>query len=226
MPAFNKSPFAAAVKLLYAGVVEYLWGSWPQDVSPTKMYVTSVATASNVATLGVTVYEGAIPAVGSLISVQGTQNAAGAYNVTNVALASVTIGATGSGTVTLALTSTDLATAAAAGIAIVPQPVQKEAIAAGASIPVAMSNNSFGGDLDRTVTAVVDYGTLPTAVTVALQGSMINEDNAYVTVGTISTVAGSAVTANGLTVVANYMFYRSLTSGLTGTGTYAVQIEA
>lgn len=231
MPAYNKSPFAAALRLLYAGVAEYLWGSWPQDSSPTKMYVTSVAIASDVAMLGVTVYEGSIPAVGSLISVQGTQTAAGAFNVTNVALTGVTIAATGStagsGTVTFALTGADLATTADAGISITPQPIQMEAIAAGASVAVAMSNNSFGGDLDRTVTAQVIFGTVPTDVTVSLQGSMFDEDAAYTTVGTIATSATSTPSAvTSLTVVANYLFYRALTSGLTGTGTYAVLIEA
>jgi hypothetical protein len=226
MPAYNKSPFAAAVKLLYAGVVEYLFGSWPQDVSPTRMYVTSVAIAANVATLGVTVYEGNVPAVGSLISVQGTQQGGGEFNVTNAVLTSVTLNSAGVGTVTFALVGANLATAADAGIAVVPQPVQKEAIAAGASVPVAMSNNSFGGDLDRTVTAMAVYGTIPTAVTVSLQGAMFNDDAQYTTLGVISTVAGSAITANGLTVVANYLFYRALVSGLTGAGTLAVQIEA
>jgi hypothetical protein len=226
MPAYNKSPFAAAIRLLYAGVAEYLFGSWRQDVSPTKFYVTSVAIAANVATVGVTIYEGDIPLVGSLISIQGTQNAAGAFNVANVALASVTLNSAGVGTVTFALVGADLATAAAAGIAIVPQPVQLEAIAAGASVAVATPNNSYGGDLNRTVTAQAIFGTVPTGVTVSLQGSMVNIDADFVTVGTIATVAGSAVTANGVTVIANYLFYRALISGLTGAGTIAVLIEA
>ena len=225
MPAYNTSPFAAPVHLLYPGVPEYLWGSWPQDVSPTKFYVTSVAIAANVATVGVKIYEGNPPAVGSLISIQGTQKGAGEFNVTNVALTGVTLDANGVGTVTFALVGADLGTIADAGIAIVPQPVKTEVIAAGASVPVATPNNSFGGDLDRTITAQAIFGTLPTAVTVELQGSMVNNDASFVTLGTIATVAASAVTANGLTVVANWLFYRALTSGLTGAGTYAVVIE-
>jgi hypothetical protein len=333
MPAYNKTPFAAAVKLLYAGVCEYLFGSWPQDKSPTQMYVTSVAVTGNVATVGVVVYGGDAPAVGSLLSIQGTQSNGGIFNVTNAVLTGVTLNSAGVGTVTFAfsasanlfnpatatqgyagetggtpvvfagywvsayipvtpgqvltygvadsgappygtafysaalapvaggnalpytaggtvtvpagaafvrITGTDntlqqqtltiptgtVATTPDAGVAIVPQPVQKEVIYVGASVPVAMSNNSFGGDLDRTVTAVAYFGTLPTALTVTLQGAMTNEDAAYVNVGTLATVAGSAVTANGLTVVANYLFYRAINSGLTGSGTMAVQIEA
>lgn len=226
MPNYNNTPFKAAVKLLYAGVAEWLRGSWPQGKSPTKMYVTSVAIAADVATLGVTVFEGDIPAVGSLISVQGTQTSGGEFNVSNVALTNVTIASTGIGTVSFALADANVATTADAGLAIVPQPVQMEAIADSASVPVAMSNNSFGGDLDRTVTVQAIFGTVPTAATVVLQGSMFDSDADYVTVGTIATVAGSAVTANGLTVVANWLFYRALTSGLNGAGTYAIAIEA
>jgi hypothetical protein len=226
MPFYNNSPFAAAVKLLYAGVAEYLFGSWRQDVSPSKFYVTSVAIAANVATVGVTIYEGEVPAVGSLISIQGTQNDAGAFNVTNVALTGVSLNSAGVGTLTFALAGANFGTAGDAGIAIVPQPIKMEAIAAGASVPVAMSNNSFGGDLDRTVTVQALFGTLPTGVTIELQGSMVNQDASFVTVGTIATVAASAVTANGLTVVANWLFYRALVSGLTGAGTFSVLIEA
>lgn len=226
MPNYNPSPFAAAVKLLYAGVAEYLFGSWPQDKSPTQMYVTSVAITSNVATLGVTVYGGDAPSVGSLISVQGTQSSGGLFNVVNKALTAVTLNSAGVGTVTFALANANVATTADAGVALVPQPIAMEAIAAGASVAVAMSNNSFGGDLDRTVTVQAIFGTPPTAVTIALQGSMVNSDASFVTVGTVATVAAGAVTANGLTVVANYLFYRVLVSGLTSTGTYAVLIEA
>lgn len=226
MPAYNKSPFSAAVKLLYAGVAEYLFGSWPQDVSPTKMYVTSVAIAANVATVGVTVYEGNVPAVGSLISIQGTQQGAGEFNVTNAVLVSVTLNTAGVGTVTFALTGANLGTVADAGISIVPQPVQTEAIVAGASVPVAMSNNSWGGDLNNTVTAQAIFGTLPTAATIKLQGAMVNLDSAFVDLGIIATVAASAVSANGLVFEGNYLFYRANVSGLTGAGTVAVLIEA
>lgn len=226
MPNYNNTPFKAAVKLLYAGVAEYLWGAWPQDKSPSKMRVNSVAIAANVATLGVTVFEGDIPAVGSLISVQGTQSNGGEFNVLNVALTAVNIASTGIGTVSFALVAGNVGTTADAGLAIVPQPVQLEAIANGQSVPVAISKNSFGGDLQNTVTAQAIFGTVPTAATIALQGSMVDQDADYVTLGTIATVAGTAVTANGLTVTGNWLFFRALTSGLNGAGTYAIAIEA
>lgn len=225
MPFYNKSPFRGPIRLLYAGVVEYLFGSWAQDKSPAQFYVTATALAANVATLGVTIYGGDPPAVGSLVSVQGTQTSGGQFNVVNVALSAVNL-VNGAGTVSFPLVGANQATTPDAGIAVVPQPIQTEAIAAGASIPVAMSNNSYGGDLNNTVTAQAVFGSLPTAVTVQLQGSMFENDADYVTLGTIATVAGSAVTANGLTVTGNWLFFRGLVSGITGAGTMAVQIEA
>lgn len=226
MSAFNKSPFAAAVRLLQSGVAAYLFGSWPQDKSPTQMYVTSVAVTADVATLGVTIYGGDIPAVGSLISVQGTQTDTGAFNVTNQALTAVNIASTGVGTVSFALTAATLATTADAGIAIVPQPETPEAIidTTGASVAVAMPNNSQGGDLDRTVTAVCEFQTIPTAATVSLQGSMFLDDAQFVNIGTIATVAGGAVTANGITTIEKWLFYRALVSGVTGTGEFTCKI--
>lgn len=226
MPAYNDSPFAPMPKLLYAGVAEYLFGSWPQDVSPTKMYVTGTGVTANVASLGVTVFEGEIPKVGSLISVQGTQKLAGAFNVVNVPLSTVAINSAGVGSVTFAVVGDGINFTPDAGLAIVPQPIVPETVAAGASVAVAMSNNSFGGDLDRTVTAQAIFGTLPTAATIELQGSMVNRGADFVNLGVIATVAGSAATANGFTFIGNYLFYRALVSGVTGAGTAAVLIEA
>ncbi len=226
MPAFNVSPFGSAVQLLYAGVPAYLFGSWAQDQSPTQMYVTSVAVSSDVATLGVTVHGGSIPDIGSLISVQGTVTGSGAFNVTAQALTAVNIAANGVGTVSFALTAANLVTTADAGAAIVPQPEVPEALssATGASVAVAMANSSFGGDLDRTVTAVCEFTTLPTAATVSLQGSMFLDPAQFVTIGTIATVASGAVTANGLTVTEKWLFYRALPSGVTGTGEFTCKI--
>ncbi|MGC9199534.1 MAG: hypothetical protein ACP5E5_11460 [Acidobacteriaceae bacterium] len=226
MPAFNSSPFGPAVQLLYAGVPAYLFGSWGQDHSPSQMYVTSVAVADDVATLGVTVYGGAIPAVGSLISVQGTQTSSGVFNVVGQELTAVEIAANGVGSVSFALTTANVASTPDAGVAIVPQPEVPEALSSstGASVAVAMANSSFGGDLDRTVTAVCEFTALPTTATVSLQGSMFLDPAQFVTIGTIATVADGAVTANGVTVTEKWLFYRALPSGVTGSGEFTCKI--
>ena len=128
MPAFSASPNFKG-PLLLPGTPLYLWGSYNDKVSPTSMQISNVALTSNVATLTVQVYSGNIPAVGSLITVTGTQNTSGLFNVTNVALTGVTINATtGAGTVTFALTHANVVSAADAGTAIVPVPVVLEAV--------------------------------------------------------------------------------------------------
>lgn len=223
MPNFNASPFGNQPALIYPGVSYYLFGAWPQDKSPTLMYVTSVAIAANVATVGVQVYGGDIPAVGSLITIQGTATLAGAFNVTNAALTGVTIATTGAGTVTFALTGANTSTTPDGGQAIVPQPEVPESIGTVASVAVTPKQDSEVS-LDRTVTVQTNYSTVPTAHTLTLQGSMTNLDADYVSIGTAATVAGSAVTLGFLTVVSSFLFYRVLPSGLSGTGKYTCKI--
>jgi hypothetical protein len=223
MPNYNTSPFGNQPALIYPGVPYYLFGSWPQDQSPTLMYVTSVAIASNVATVGVQIYGGAIPVVGALISIVGTATLSGAFNVTNVALTGVTIATTGVGTVTFALTGTNTSTTPDGGQAIVPQPEVGETISTVASVAVTPKQDSEIS-LDRTVTVQTNYTTVPTASTVTLQGSMTNLDADYVSIATAATVSGSAVTLGFLTVVSSFLFYRVLPSGLSGTGKYVVKI--
>ena len=107
MPPYLNQP-GDRVRALMPGTPEYLYGSWNQDTSITRMLVSSVKLAAGTATLGVAVVGGNIPAVGSLLSVTGTQTDGGVFNVTRAPLTGVTIDAvTGVGTVTFALTDDD-----------------------------------------------------------------------------------------------------------------------
>ena len=95
MPAYIVSPLDGVPPMLLPGINGYSTGSLASGPTA-RMLVTSVAiNGSNVATLGVQMVEGNIPAVGSLISVRGTQTptSGGApnFNVSNIALASVSI---------------------------------------------------------------------------------------------------------------------------------------
>lgn len=228
MPSYNKSPFAPPPQKLVPGQTAYLFGSWPDTVSPTKMQVTSVAVASDVCTLGVTVVEGNIPAVGSLITVQGTATSSGAANVTNVALASVTIAAsTGVGTVTFALTASNVTTTADGGIAVVPQPEVGDTVANGASaavgLPYAIPWDAGQGA--EQILCSVRFPTLPTGCVVALQGSDINQDSAYQTIiADVVTVATSAATYGTLQISGKWNFLRYLISGTSDSGTIVATI--
>ena len=152
MPAFSASP-SLQVPLLMPGTPLYLWGSYNDKISPTSMQVSNEALTTNVATLTVKVYSGNIPAVGSLITVTGTQTSSGAFNVTNVALTGVTIDAvTGAGTLTFALTHANVGSTADSGKAVVTTPVVLEAVpnpgaTTGSSICCAIPTVGVGSSL-------------------------------------------------------------------------------
>jgi len=169
MPLFSASPFAV-IRLCNPHTPEYVWGTYNDKISPTLIYVTNVALTTNVATLTVAVYSGNIPAVGSFITVTGTQTSSGVFNVTNVALTGVTINATtGIGTVTFALTNANISSTPDAGVAEVPTPVVREAVTVGtASVPVALP--SFGSRIALTgFSFEATWSAAPSAAVIAVQ---------------------------------------------------------
>lgn len=184
------------------------------------MAVTSVAITSNVATLGVTLLEGPIPIVGALISVQGTQTATSGgapnFNVTNVALASVSINSTtGIGTVTFALTSSNISTTADSGMALVPAPIVTETLpasaTAGQQFAVAAGNLATNGQ--RGITWFTQYTGSPSTVTANLQGSDVDTDASYTTIDTSSVATGETRALANV----NYNFYRVQMASTGGT---------
>jgi hypothetical protein len=231
MPSFNASPFAAIPQKLIPGQVAYLLGSWPSDVAPTRLAVSSVAVATDVCTLGVTVTEGNIPSVGSLITVQGTATQSGAANVTNVALTGVTINATtGVGTVTFALTASDVSTTADGGVAYVPQPELGETVANGYSVPVGLPYTvpQDAGQGLEAIGCEVNFPTLPTACVVSLQGAQTNTPSTQwqtVIANVVTVSAGSA--AYGTTqVTGKWGFLRYAITGTSGSGKIVAKIAS
>lgn len=229
MPSYSASPFAALPLKLIPGQPAYLFGSWPSDIAPTRLAVTSVAVASDVCTLGVTVTEGNIPAVGSLITVSGTATSSGAANVTNVALTGVSITAlTGAGTVTFALTASNVSTTADGGVALIPQPEVGDTVANGTSVaaglPYATPWNTTSGAVQ--IECEVSFPTLPTACVVVLQGAAVNLNSQYQTIiSNVVTVSGGTATYGTLQVSGKYNFVRYLISGASGTGSIVAKVN-
>lgn len=228
MPQYDNSPFKKAPKLLVAQWPTYLFGSWPADVAPTRFQVSSVALATDVATVTGTVIEGNIPTVGSLISIRGTQTSSGLFNVTNVPVTAVSIAlATGQGTISFDLTGSNVATTPDAGLAILPQPEVPETLVAGSSIPAAAPFNDSKTDGARTFLASCTFPTIPTAATVTLQASEFDSDSQYYSLGTVATVASGAVTQSSAQfTLTTARFLRFNVSGLTGTGTIVAKLLA
>jgi hypothetical protein len=179
------------------------------------MLVTAVAIATNVATLTVQILEGPIPVVSTLsaplITVRGTQmvTSGGApnFNVTNVALASVSITAsTGIGTVTFALTSNDISTTSDSGMALVPTPIVFETLpgSATAGLQFAVSRSTLAADAQRGVVWFTQFAGSPSTVTMNLQGADIDADTYYTTVDTSTLATGESRSIGNV----NYNFYR------------------
>lgn len=226
MTAYNTSPFGPPPVLMVGGRTEWLYGNRDDRTSPTLIKVSSVAITSNVATVVGTIISGNIPAVGSLVSIQGTTTGSGEFNVTNVALTAVTATAsTGAITVTFALTGSNVSTTADNGFAIVPVPITFDTLANGSSRQVASAENDPSENDERSYFAQVFFGTVPTTATVSLQASLVDQDSAYQTVAVVATVVGGAVTLSGTTFSnMNLKFIRFNVSGLTGSGTIAAAI--
>jgi hypothetical protein len=200
MPAYVASPFHPVIKLLVAGTPEYLWGSWNADVAPTQGTVVSNSSAGTAGTLNVQILSGNVPIVGALITVVGTANSSGIFNVTNATITSVSAPAnpdSGYYSIGYAVSATTQATTLDGGQWMVPQPEIGEPLVAGSSAPVTMPFGSTTFNLNQAITAVVSFPSLPTSVVVSLQQAIFDKDSEYSTVAVIATVSGGAVTAAG-----------------------------
>lgn len=226
MTAYNTSPFGPPPVLMVGGRTEWLYGNQSDTVSPTQIAISSVAITANVATVIGTIVSGNAPPVGGLVSIRGTVTQAGVFNVTNVALSTVSANlTTGVITVTFLLTGTTVGTTNDSGFAELFTPITYDTLVAGSSKQAASAENDPSENDERSYMVQVFFGALPTAVTVTLQASLVDQDSAYQTVATVATVAGGTATLNAAVYAnANFKFLRFNVSGLTGTGTIAAAI--
>lgn len=223
MPAYSNDP-TVAVALALPGIPTYVWGSLNDRVSPTRMTISNIALTSNVATLTVQVIEGNVPVAGQLVTVRGTQQASGAFNVTAVAIASATINATtGAGTITFALTHADVVSHSDSGMATAPAIVQFESVtttesSAAVALPMAQDGKSISGFSAEVVWAP---GTAAGAVSVQCTDDNSNGGD-WQTVSTI-TYPNTRYDPAGLSA----QFVRlNLSTALTGASTIAGRILA
>lgn len=232
MSAYLSSPFGIRSALL-PGIVSYSWGSLDSHNPGTRMSIQSVAITSNVATLAVTILEGPIPVVSALsaplISVQGTQtvtsNGAPNFNVTNIALASVSINSTtGIGTVTFPLTESNIATTVDSGMALVPAPIVFETLPSSATAgqQFAVARSTLASQAERGISWFTLFAGSPSTVTINLQAADVDEDAAYTTVDTSTVATGESRSVGDI----NYNFYRVKAASTGGTSpTFAAGIS-
>ena len=200
-------------KVAVSGQPSYFYGSLNADQQDMLAQVTSVACASNVATIGITIQQGNIPIVGNLLTVVGTVTASGVYNVSRVAIASVTAVSASAGTYTLtyACTTADLTTTPDAGKAIVPVQEVAETVAANTSVAIYVPSQEPVDNGQRTITVSCTFPVIQAstgAATIKLYTAITNngskpgdtgsEWTLMGTTGVVGTLAAGAATVSGL----------------------------
>jgi hypothetical protein len=240
MPVFAQSVgYNPLPQVAVSGQPAYFYGSIASDTQDTLMQVTKVALASNVATLTVYMRQGSIPAVGRLVTVQGTTQASGAFNVSRVALTGVTIAADGTGTITFALTHADVTAVADSGAAIVPVQEVPETLAANTSQVIYVPSQEPKDLGARSITVAVTFPTIQAttgAGTVKLYTAITNDGSKpgdtgsewtlMGTTGVVGTLAAGAATVSGLTTFTSPAgrFFCLQTTSVTGTNTIIAKV--
>lgn len=220
MPNYQLTPFKAPPQLFMPGQAAYVRGSWSDKTGPTLGNVISDSGTGSVSTVTFKITSGNIPVVGALISIVGSQNAAGGYNVVNAILTSVSAPASpDEGVYTVQFSNTaSSASASDSGMVQIPQPEVPEALAAGASVPCVVPYNIMNANLNEAITVVVSFPSLPTSVIVYLQQAIQDLDAEYATVATVATVAGGTVSGNLQTTIDPTLgrFFRLLNGTVVG----------
>lgn len=242
MPFYIASPFKPMPQLLVPGTPSYVFGSFNDKTGPTLGIVLSDSGDGTTSTVTFQIISGNIPITDTLVTIVGTQNSAGAYNVTNAPVLSVTQVDTpddGVYTITFLGSGTSAKTADYGQLIIQQREIGDALTATGSSYPVmagAAGPNSNGKSLSVTVKLPASTTANPstlTGVTVVIQGANLDLDSEYNTIGTVGTglAAGSTTdwqsgqgdTATGTLAAGsvnlpNFRFYRLSVTAATGAG--------
>lgn len=176
-----------------AGLPAYCSGSFPYGQQAARMFVTSVAIAANVVTLGVKLIEGNIPIPSTLTTflatVRGTVVGTSAVNVTNVALTSTNINAaTGLGTIVYPATAANLATTPDGGQVLVPVPESAEALAVAKLQQFCLEPmGGYGLSMQWSTPSA------PATIALQLEGAINDVDSEYAIIGSSQTTLSGLV---------------------------------
>lgn len=248
MSFYIQSPFKPMPKLLVQGTPEYLFGSWNSTTGPTQGFVLADSGDGTTSTVKFQVQSGNIPVVDSLVTIVGTHNAAGAYNVTNASILSVSAPANpDEGVYTLTfLGSGSSVLASDYGQIIIPQPEMGDqltmglisaGVASGPACSAVAGPDNTGKSLSVTIKLPANTTAHPSSlatVAVFLQGANLDYDTEYNDIAEVVTSgsqgntydwqSGQGDTATGTLVAGsvlqpNFKFYRlRVATGGSGTG--------
>ncbi len=216
MPAYQTTPFKQSPALMYPGIPVYLWGSFNDKTGPTLGTVRATSGNGVNASVKFLISSGNIPVAGSLVTIVGTANASGNYNVTNATILTVSAAASpDAGIYTITFSNTTASVAASdAGQLIIPQPEVGETLTNSSSVPAAMPYGNSTYNQNQGLTAVVSFPSAPTSVTVVLQQAIQDIDSEY---ATVATIVNATNTTQQITVDPTLgRFFRFKNSGTSG----------
>lgn len=218
MTAYANNSFNP-IQLLQKGVPAYLIGSFSQQVGQTRASVQTDAIATNVATVVGYYLGGPLPIAGSLVSITGTANSAGAFNVNRVAITSASLNAsTNLLTLVFPLTAANQTATADAGYIVIESAEVGETVSGVyTSQPVCVQAPE--GDSQFTLPVAVTGGAGITAMTATLQVAMRNIDGEYTNTAAVVTKTGATTYTAGPVVEATLQrgyFYRIAITAVTG----------
>lgn len=232
MPYYIKSAFPHSIARVQPQPF-YAFGTFDSKQTPTKLLVTQVALTTNVATVTAKLISGPPPVVGAVMGVRATTANPSVFNVDPTVVTAVSGGTNGVYTISYAVTNANITAVADSGeVAVLPYETP-EAIAIGASIPLALTFDTAESDGSRCVSAEVNFTTIPTACTVVLQVADVDQDSRYYTVcqpGTTTPIVVASVAASAVTQAGQQFpfvmgrFIRLAVTALTGTGDFVATI--
>lgn len=214
MPPYITAPFGVTPRRGFtAGVPSYSAGSYALGQQDARMYVTSVAVAANVVTLGVRMVEGNIPVPTTLAvfraTITGTVVGGATINATNAVLTAVSITpSTGLGTITYAATAANLATTPDGGQVIVPVPEVAELLAVAKLQQFVLEPMGGYG-----ITLQWSTPSAPATIALQMEGAINDVDAEYGIIGTSQTTLSGIVIA---TLPQNIRFVRTNVTAFTG----------
>jgi hypothetical protein len=206
--------------LLQPGQNGYFFGSYNANKPNPSFEVTATSGNGTTATINVVLREGFAPAVNDLITVTGTQQASGGFNLSNVALSAVSVDpVTGIGTLSYPCTAS-ASSAPDFGLADVLNGEAAATLVNGASKSVAVQTAAGQNDNGKNIAWAISFPTAPAAVTASLQGALFDKDSEYDTLTSTNSLTGDNQVISNVT----QRFYRVLISGLVGSGTVISKI--
>jgi hypothetical protein len=226
MPQFQNNPFNRP-QLLQKGVPAYLIGSFSQQVGNTKLALLTDAVATDVATITATLLDGPLPTANQLISIINSTNGTGEFNVSRVAVSSVSYNATTNvATITFPLTASNQAATADVGTVILEQAEVGETVSGNYTSQAAIVQ-APEGDSQFTVPFTVEAGAGITAMTATLQVAINANSNEWTNTTTVVTKTGATTYTAGPVVQATLQrgyAYRVAITAVTGSDLVVAKI--